>query len=214
MRPRRADLRVDIAIYNKCSQEHDEYTLRTLLLLLAKSRWLRALKGMSVLPSRIRECNPAGSAVITNEGLSLPLELVTSTQAVLARRGAANATRRPLRPKNCCGGQQIAVIDHTVAWWRIESSADGSSPGYPVVVFGGDHADVSLDYTSGTAMAAALVEAWLFVHFRCRLLDTRKQQRFVMDFCAELLRINRSAMHLFIDEADTFAPQNQQLAAV
>lgn len=28
-----------------------------------------------------------------------------------------------------------------------------------------------------------------------------------MDFCAELLRISRQAVHIFMDEADTFAPQ-------
>lgn len=36
---------------------------------------------------------------------------------------------------------------------------------------------------------------------------TEDQIRFTSDFASELLRINRTALHLYIDEADTFAPQ-------
>ena len=36
---------------------------------------------------------------------------------------------------------------------------------------------------------------------------TEDQIRFTSDFASELLRINRTALHLFIDEAHTFAPQ-------
>ena len=145
---------------------------------------------------------------IGRDGFALPLDLVTSTQAILARKRSGKSYTASVEAEELLRlGQQIAVIDPTGAWWGIKSSADGAGAGYPVAVFGGDHADVPLDSASGTAMAAALVEHGFSAIFDIRLLETRKQQQFVKDFCAELLRLNRRAMHLFLDEADTFAPQ-------
>ena len=37
-------------------------------------------------------------------------------------------------------------------WWGLRASADGAAPGYPVVVFGGRHADVDLDEGMGEAL--------------------------------------------------------------
>lgn len=146
--------------------------------------------------------------VIGRDGFSLPISLVTSTQAILARKRSGKSYTASVQAEEMLGhNQQIAVIDPTGAWWGIRSSADGKEAGLQVVVFGGDHADAPLDHTAGKAMAAALVEHGFSAIFDIGNLETSKQLRFVMDFCAELLRINRTAMHLFIDEADTFAPQ-------
>ncbi len=43
--------------------------------------------------------------------------------------------------------------------------------------------------------------------------DYKDQIRFTSDFASELLRINRSALHLYADEADTFAPQMVEIKA-
>ena len=110
--------------------------------------------------------------------------------------------------------QQIAAIDPTGAWWGLRSSATGEGPGFPVVVFGGGHADVPLEPHAGRMLARALVEHGFSAIFDVGLMLTDDQIRFTSDFASELLRINRTALHLYIDEADTFAPQmtegNQQ----
>lgn len=103
--------------------------------------------------------------------------------------------------------QQIVVVDPTGAWHGLRSSADGKSAGYAVVVFGGDHPDAPLDFRSGKAMAHAVVEHGFSAIFDIGNFPTEEQVQFVMDLCAELLRINRAALHIFMDEADTFAPQ-------
>ena len=151
---------------------------------------------------------PAQPLRIGQNGFALPLKLVTSTQAILARKRSGKSYTASVEAEELLEQkQQIAVIDPTGAWWGLRSLADGTGPGYPVVVFGGDHADASLEPHSGRVLANALVEHRFSAIFDVGLMVTDDQLRFVSDFASELLRINRTALHLFIDEADTFAPQ-------
>jgi len=139
---------------------------------------------------------------------TLPLSLVTYTQAILARKRSGKSYTGSVEAEEMLKAkQQIAVIDPTSAWWGLRSSADGRSAGFDIIVFGGDHADAPLDYRAGKAMATALVEHGFSAIFDIGNFHTEEQVQFVMDLCSELLRINRNAMHLFMDEADTFAPQ-------
>lgn len=143
-----------------------------------------------------------------SNSFTLPLELLTSTQAILARKRSGKSYLASVEAEELLEAkQQIVVIDPTGAWWGLRSNAAGDGPGYPVVVFGGDHADAPLDYLAGKAMAAALVEHGFSAIFDIGNFENIQQIQFVMDFCAEMLRINRQAIHIFIDEADTFAPQ-------
>jgi hypothetical protein len=145
---------------------------------------------------------------IGKDGFTLPIELVTSTQAILARKRSGKSYTASVQAEELLRHkQQIATIDPTGAWWGLRSSAAGDGPGYPVVVFGGDHADASLEPHAGRMLATALVEHGFSAIFDVGLMVTEDQIRFTSDFASELLRINRTALHLFIDEADTFAPQ-------
>ena len=145
---------------------------------------------------------------IGKNGFSLPIELVTSTQAILARKRSGKSYTASVQAEELLRHkQQIAAIDPTGAWWGLRSSASGEGPGFPVVVFGGDHADVPLEPHAGRMLARALVEHGFSAIFDVGLMLTDDQIRFTSDFASELLRINRTALHLYIDEADTFAPQ-------
>lgn len=139
---------------------------------------------------------------------ALPLEFVTSTQAILARKRSGKSYTASVQAEELLRNkQQIAVIDPTSAWYGLRSSADGNGPGFAVVVFGGERADAPLDFRSGRQMARAIVEHGFSAIFDIGDFETDEQIQFVCDFARELLRINRTAIHLFIDEADTFAPQ-------
>ena len=46
-------------------------------------------------------------------------------------------------------GARIAIVDPLGVWWGLRASADGTAPGYPVIVFGGRHADVPITTESG-----------------------------------------------------------------
>lgn len=50
-------------------------------------------------------------------------------------------------------GGRVCVIDPTGAWHGLRSSATGKSAGFPVVIFGGAHADLPLGGAHGEAIA-------------------------------------------------------------
>lgn len=142
------------------------------------------------------------------EHFTLPLEFVTSTQAILARKRSGKSYTASVEAEELLSAkQQIAVIDPTGAWWGLKSSADGKSAGFPVVVFGGEHADVPLESTAGEVLAHTLVEQRFSAVFDLSLMGVGEAIRFVTAFMNELFKANRAAMHLFIDEADAYCPQ-------
>ena len=105
-------------------------------------------------------------------------------------------------------GQPIVAYDPTGAWWGLKSSADGKQPGFPVVIFGGEHADVPLEETAGETIAATIVEKRIPAILDCSLLRKGARVRFMTTFCETLYHRNREPLHLFLDEAQTVAPQN------
>ena len=52
-------------------------------------------------------------------------------------------------------GAWVAVVDPLGVWWGLRASADGSAPGYPVIVFGGKHADVPITSDMGVPLGAS-----------------------------------------------------------
>lgn len=140
--------------------------------------------------------------------LSLPMDFVTQTQAILAmrRRGktytASVQAEELLRAK-----QQIVVIDITGAWWGLKSSADGKEAGFEIVIAGGEHADIPLDPMAGRLLAEAITTD----HFSCildlKLLRKSERMKFLSEFLETFAAVNRQAVHLFADEADDYCPQ-------
>ena len=149
------------------------------------------------------------SLTIGSEGFALPLALITSTQAILARKRRGKTYTASVEAEGMLtAGAQVAVIDPTGAWWGLRAGADGSSEGgFPVTIFGGEHQDAALNPSTGKAMARALIDHSFSAIFDLSSFTTEEQWTFVRDLAAEMLRANRSPIHLFIDEADTFAPQ-------
>lgn len=142
------------------------------------------------------------------DSFTFPIELVTSTQAILARKRSGKSYTASVEAEELLSAhQQIAVIDPTGAWHGLKSSADGEHPGFPVVVFGGEHADVPLEPSAGETVARALVERGFSAIFDVSLMGVAEAIRFVSAFTTQLFHLNREAMHLFIDEADAYAPE-------
>jgi hypothetical protein len=141
--------------------------------------------------------------------LALPLDAVTQTFAIMAKRGVGKThTASVMAEEMLKHGQPIAVYDPTGSWWGLKSSADGKSPGFPVVIFGGEHADVPLEETAGEMIATVIVERRLPAILDCGLLRKGARIRFMTAFCEALYHRNREPLHFFIDEAQTVAPQN------
>jgi uncharacterized protein len=141
-------------------------------------------------------------------GLTLPLEAVTETFAILAKRGSGKTyTAAVLVEELYAAGLPVVVVDPVGVWWGLRSSADGTGPGLPFVVFGGDHADVPLEATAGELIADLVVDERVPAVLDLSGLSKTAARRFMTDFAERLYHRNRDPLHLVLDEADAFAPQ-------
>ena len=105
-------------------------------------------------------------------------------------------------------GARIAIVDPLGVWWGLRASADGSAPGYPVIVFGGRHADVPITAESGAALGRLIAaEALVCVVDLSELGSNAARRRFMAAFAEALYEANKEPLHLVLDEADLWAPQ-------
>jgi uncharacterized protein len=142
------------------------------------------------------------------KNFSLPLELVTQTQAILAKRRVGKSYCAAVQAEEMLKAkQQVVIIDPTGAHFGLKSSVDGKSAGFPIAVFGGEHADVPLEENAGEIIASAIVADRFNAIIDLSLFRKGAANRFMCSFLETLYRLNRQAMHLFVDEADLFAPQ-------
>ncbi len=143
-----------------------------------------------------------------SDDLSLPLDAVTQTFGVLAKRGVGKTyTASVMAEEMLTAGQQVVVLDPTGAWFGLRSSADGRGPGFPILVAGGDQGDIPLQDRAGEIMARAIVERRFSAVLDLSLFRKGEMRRFVTPFLETLYRLNREAVHLFVDEADDICPQ-------
>jgi len=148
------------------------------------------------------------SGLRLSDDLTLPIESVTETFAILGRRGSGKTSTAVVLAEEAIGaGIPVVVIDPTGAWWGLRSSADGKGDGLPVVIFGGDHADVPLDEKAGEVIADAIVDGRFPAIIDLSHLSKSAMRRFMADFAERLYRRNRDPLHLVIDEADVLVPQ-------
>jgi len=145
-----------------------------------------------------------------SEGLVLGADFVTSTAGIFATKGMGKSHIAQVMAEEMLEhGQVIVAIDPTDAWSGLLSSADGKSEGYPILVIGGDHGHLKLDPEPGAGIR--LAEAIVAERFSCVIctdgLDDTLAIRFVREVLQTLFRKNREPIHVFVDEADIFAPQ-------
>jgi hypothetical protein len=102
----------------------------------------------------------------------------------------------------------VVILDPIGAWWGLRSSADGQSEGLPFTILGGDHGDLPLEPTAGRVIADLVAaQPVLLILDMTGFESDAAQQRFVTDFSDQLYRRNRRPLHLVLEEADEFAPQ-------
>lgn len=105
-------------------------------------------------------------------------------------------------------GHRVCIIDPTGAWWGLKSSADGKGEGYPVVIFGGDHADVPITEHAAEAVARLVAEGNRPCVIDLSNFRIGERHRFVERFAEAVFTLNKAPLHLILDEADEFAPQS------
>ena len=138
----------------------------------------------------------------------LPAETVTGTLAVIAKRGAGKTySASVLVEEMIAAGLPTCVIDPLGVWWGLRADADGTGPGLPVTILGGEHADLPLPLESGSAVADLVAGERLPLVVDLSEWSRFRQRRWVCEFMEQLFLVNRDPLHLVVDEADIFAPQ-------
>jgi hypothetical protein len=148
---------------------------------------------------------------ISNQ-ISLPIDAVTQTFAILAKRRAGKTyTGLVMAEEFVAAELPFIALDPLGAWWGLRSSDDGKSEGLPVVIIGGSHGDVPLEHTAGKVVADLVVDhPGYYIVDLSLTASNAEQDRFACDFAERLFRRKeqkRAPLHLFVDEADSFAPQ-------
>jgi hypothetical protein len=140
---------------------------------------------------------------------TLPLDLVTRTLAVIAIRGWGKTIAATVIAEEMCeAGLPWVAIDPVGVWWGLRCNPDGSPGGYPVVIIGGQHADLPLEKDHGAKVADAILQENL-----CCVIDMSGESKnavrhFVGDFCDRLMELRPQVpRHIFFEEAPELVPQ-------
>lgn len=141
--------------------------------------------------------------------LKLPIEATTQVLGIFAQRGAGKSYSAAVYTEELVKhGLFVGYIDPLGIAWGLRSSASGEQPGYPILILGGEHGDLPLDYTAGRIVAQFVMETRQPFILDLSLFEDQNQQcQFVADFLHGFRTSSEVLLHLIIDEADIFAPQ-------
>lgn len=143
--------------------------------------------------------------------LSLPLDAVTQTFGAIGRKGAGKTYLATMMAEQMLdAGAQVVCLDVVGNWWGLRVGADGKSKGKDIFVLGGDHGDVPIAPESGPRLARLIVEKNISAVLDISGFRIHERKRFAWEFAEELLQLKkkrRSAMHLFIEEAQVLIPE-------
>jgi len=143
--------------------------------------------------------------------VQLPLEAVTSTFGLLAVRGAGKTNAaRALAEEMFAAGLPFVAIDPVGSWYGLRADKDGKAAGgLPIFIFGGDHGDVPLTRGSGDLVADIIVNDRLACIIDLSGFDSEADKKaFLLAFARRFYQKNRDPIHLFLEEADDYIPQN------
>lgn len=140
--------------------------------------------------------------------VTLSLDAVTQTFAVLGKRGSGKTnTASVLTEQLIKAGLPVVYVDPIGVTWGLRHARDGKHPGLPVIILGGEHADVPLEETGGAVIADFVIDHRQPAVVDLGLFSKSAQKRFMVDFSERLYHKNRDALHIMLDECDTFVPQ-------
>jgi ribosome-binding protein aMBF1 (putative translation factor) len=103
--------------------------------------------------------------------------------------------------------RRVLVLDPLSVWWGLKSGPDGKSPGFPIPIFGGPHADIPLHDAAGPIIAELIVSSGTSAVLDMGHMRKAEQARLVADLLDYLFTHNRDPLWLVLEEADAFAPK-------
>lgn len=143
--------------------------------------------------------------------IKIPVSAATKSAAILAKRGAGKTyTAAVFAEEYAKVGVPFVVFDPIDVWWGLRLKADGKGKGLPVVVFGLEHADIQITRDDGPRIARAIVKENISCVISTFGMPKVAQRHLIAEFAEELLKINNTPRHVFIEEAHEFVPQRVQ----
>lgn len=104
--------------------------------------------------------------------------------------------------------RRVCVVDLLDGWWGLRVKRNGKTPAYPVAIFGGLHGDLPLNEHAGALIGQTVAESdGSSIVSLSELSDDASRRRFALAFFQSLHKHSRAPLHLVIDEADFYAPQ-------
>jgi len=146
-------------------------------------------------------------------GLNLPAdEAIAQKFGFIGRSGSGKSyAAMKLAELFLSIGAQVIALDWVGLWWSLRLAANGKAPGFEhVYIFGGEHADVPLEPTSGALMADLVVDKHISVVLDVMHFRKAERTRFATAFAEQFFhrkKTARTACHLFIEEAQAYLPQ-------
>lgn len=151
------------------------------------------------------------------ENFTLPASAIADTIAFVGTRGTGKSYAAGKMVETFVdGGAQVVVIDPVGIWWGLRLAADGKRTGLDIPVFGGIHGDLPLEPGAGELVARLAAERRMSAVFDVSDFTMGQQRRFVVDFARQLFELkkrNRSPVHVVLEEAHEFLPQQVDAGA-
>ena len=140
----------------------------------------------------------------------IPVEALATHIAILGKTGSGKSNlAKTVAEDLLTRGQRVCVIDPTGTWWGLRLKKDGRTASeHPIVIFGGQHADLPVAGAHGEAIARAIGTSSTPAIIDTRQLNVAERTRFFTGFAETLVQANRGEMALIIDEAHLFMPQS------
>ena len=142
----------------------------------------------------------------------LPVSALDARMTIVGTSGSGKTyAAKGLVERLMTGGGRVCIVDPLGVWWGLQAAPDGAPSGYPVVVFGGAHADVPLNPSTGAALGHLIgTHSMACVVDVSDLGSSVVRREFMAVFAEALYEANTEPLHLVLDEADLWAPQRAQ----
>lgn len=143
-----------------------------------------------------------------HSNLKLPIDAACETFAILGKRGSGKSNTAVVMFEQMVRvGAPAVVLDPMDNWYGVKSSFDGKGPGLEVPIFGGSHGDLPLEPTGGKLVADILMSEGISAILAVKDFSKGQRKRFASDLLARLYQKNHDPLHIFLEEAEIFAPQ-------
>ena len=143
--------------------------------------------------------------------LALPPDVVTQKINVLGQSGGGKTyTAMKLAELMLEQLAQVVAIDLVGVWHGLLSSADGLSPGFSILVIGGEHGHLPLTPGSGAMVADLVVDRGVSVVLDVSDMLEDEMVELVTAFLDHLFRRkkkNKSPLHVFFEESQELFPE-------